>query len=87
MGLLAYAQRWGVSGYLRDAKAYLSFTLEPWRLRRQAFHEALPPSTTARWEPDMMQNTLDMLSEIIEKPQDTFVQFFEYLNNHLNAVL
>ncbi|KZP29868.1 cytochrome P450 [Athelia psychrophila] len=50
---------------------------EPWRLRRQAFHDALPPSATPRLESEMTRNTLEMLTKIIDKPEDTFVQFFE----------
>lgn len=50
---------------------------EPWRLRRQAFHDALPPSSTSRLESEMMHNTVEMLEKIIEKPEHTFIHFFE----------
>lgn len=50
---------------------------EPWRLRRQAFRDALPPSSMFRLESEMMHNTVEMLAKIIEKPEQTFVHFFE----------
>lgn len=50
---------------------------EAWRLRRQAFHDALPPSNMSRLESEMMHNTVEMLAKIIEKPEQTFIHFFE----------
>ncbi|KAF8550955.1 cytochrome P450 [Imleria badia] len=50
---------------------------EPWKLRRQAFHDALPPSSTSRLESEMMHNTVEMLTKIIQNPEHTFIHFFE----------
>jgi hypothetical protein len=50
---------------------------EPWKSRRQAFHDALPPSSTSRLELEMMHNTVEMLAKIIEKPEQTLIHFVE----------
>lgn len=60
-----------------NSSRYFTKLSETWRVRRQAFHDALPPSSMPRLESEMMHNTVEMLAKIIDKPEQTFIHFFE----------